>query len=188
VSAQDFERVFKPRLGTSRRWAAFQLIASYLILRNRPVNIAETGCARQVDNWDGDGQSTLVWDWILEQVGGTGISMDISDASCRYAASQVRHFKVACVDSVVGLRTMVKPETLDFLYLDSYDLTETIDSPTHHLAELTSVYPRLPSGCLIAVDDCVNEQHGKHRFVRDWLQGLGVRPLLESYVTVWRKP
>jgi len=65
---------------------------------------------------------------------------------------------------------MVKPETLDFLYLDSYDLTETIDSPTHHLAELASVYPRLPSGCLIAVDDCVSEQHGKHRFVRDWLE------------------
>ncbi len=63
-----------------------------------------------------------------------------------------------------------------------------IESPTHHLAELTSIYPRLPSGCIIAVDDCKSETHGKHRFVRDWLLSLGVRPLLESYVTVWRKP
>jgi hypothetical protein len=38
------------------------------------------------------------------------------------------------------------------------------------------------------VDDCKSETHGKHRFVRDWLLSLGVRPLLESYVTVWRKP
>jgi hypothetical protein len=114
--------------------------------------------------------------------------MDINEANCSAAAAQVQHFKVACVDSVVGLRTMVQPETIDFLYLDSYDLTDGIESPTHHLAELTSVYPRLPSGCLIAVDDCLNEQHGKHRFVRDWLDRIGVPPTYRSYVTVWRKP
>jgi hypothetical protein len=114
--------------------------------------------------------------------------MDINPANCAMAASQVYHFKVACVDSVVGLRTMVTPATIDLLYLDSYDLTETIDSPLHHLAELASVYAQLPSGCLIAVDDCVDEQHGKHLYVRDFLSRLGVEPVLRSYVTVWRKP
>ena len=92
------------------------------------------------------------------------------------------------MDSVVGLRTLVEAKNIDFLYLDSYDLTETIDSPLHHLAELASVYAALPSGCLIAIDDCVDEQHGKHRFVRDFLSRLGVEPVLPSYVTVWRKP
>lgn len=188
ITLADFDAKFARHLDTTRRWLPFRMIAADLIARGRPVNIVETGCARQPDNWAGDGQSTLVWDWILDKVGGTGLSMDINDANCRAAASQVQHFKVACVDSVVGLRTIVEPETLDFLYLDSYDLTETIDSPTHHLAELTSVYPRLPSGCIIAVDDCVTEQYGKHRFVRDFLARMGVEPVLRGYVTVWVKP
>ena len=141
ITLADFDKKFMKYLGSTRRWGAFRTIVADLIARGRPVNIVETGCAREPDNWAGDGQSTLVWDWLLDNLGGTGLSMDINEDNCRAAASQVQHFKVACVDSVVGLRTMVKPETLDFLYLDSYDLTETIDSPTHHLAELASVYP-----------------------------------------------
>jgi hypothetical protein len=188
IRLADFDAEFAKHLENTRRWGAFRMIVADLIARGRAVNIVETGCARQPDNWAGDGQSTLVWDWLLDKVGGTGLSMDISQENCAAAATQVQHFKVACVDSVVGLRTMVKPETIDFLYLDSYDLTETIESPTHHLAELASVYARLPSGCLIAVDDCVSEQHGKHRFIRDWLARMDVQPMLRGYVTVWRKP
>lgn len=188
ITLADFDAQFEKRLGNTRRWHPFRTIVADLIARGRPVNIVETGCAREIGNWHGDGQSTLVWDWLLDKVGGTGLSMDISPENCHAAASQVQHFKVACVDSVVGLRTMVKPEEIDFLYLDSFDLTETIDSPTHHLAELTSVYARLQSGCLIAVDDCVSEQHGKHRFVRDFLTRLGVQPVVRGYVTVWVKP
>jgi cephalosporin hydroxylase len=188
ITLADFDAQFSKHLGNTRRWEPFRNIAADLIARGRPVNIVETGCARQPDNWAGDGQSTLVWDWLLDNLGGTGLSMDINEANCHAAAAQVKHVKIACVDSVVGLRVIVQPETIDFLYLDSYDLTETIDSPTHHLAELTSVYPRLPSGCIIAVDDCVTEQYGKHRFVRDFLARMGVEPVLRGYVTVWVKP
>lgn len=188
MTITEFDKAFSQELSNTRRWEAFTLIASDLLGRKRPLYIVETGCARQPGNWSGDGQSTLVWDWLLDQVGGTGLAMDISKENCAVAASQVTQFKVACVDSVVGLRTMVTPETIDFLYLDSYDLTDTIDSPLHHLAELASVYAQLPSGCLIAIDDCVDEQHGKHRFVRDFLSRIGVEPVLRSYVTVWRKP
>ena len=119
IRLADFDAEFSGRLENTRRWHAFRMIVADLIARGRHVNIVETGCARQIDNWTGDGQSTLVWDWLLDKVGGTGLSMDISNANCRAAASQVQHFKVACVDSVVGLRTMVKPEEIDFLYLDS---------------------------------------------------------------------
>jgi hypothetical protein len=188
VTLEAFDAHFSAALGRTRRWEAFQHIASDLLGRGRALSIVETGCARQADNWSGDGQSTLVWDWLLEQVGGTGLTMDINPANCAVAAAQVERFKVACIDSVVGLRTMVEPDKIDLLYLDSYDLTETIDSPLHHLAELAAVYAGLPSGCLIAIDDCVDEQHGKHRFVRDFLSRLGVEPVLRSYVTVWRKP
>lgn len=188
MTIQDFDAHFEKVLGRTRRWEAFRLMAEELIAKGRPVHIAETGCARQVENWDGDGQSTRIWDWMIEHLGGTAISLDISPASVKYARSTSPRVDVREIDSVVGLRTIVRTLELDLLYLDSYDLTDGIESPTHHLAELTSIYPRLPSGCLIAVDDCVDEGHGKHRFVRDWLSSLGVQPIVRSYITVWRKP
>jgi trans-aconitate methyltransferase len=188
MSLAEFDREFKSKLGEDRRWPAFKTIAYYLLAKQAPVHIAETGCAREVDNWCGDGQSTRVWDWILERAGGAGVSFDINPKAVAYAQSKVSKMEVRCVDSVIGLRQFQHTELLDLLYLDSFDLTNGIESPTHHLAELTSVYPRLPSGCLIAVDDCVNQEHGKHRFVKAWLASLGVQPLQESYVTIWRKP
>jgi cephalosporin hydroxylase len=188
MSIAEWELTFSAVLGPSRRWDAFRLIANDLIARRRPLYIVETGCARLADNWLGDGQSTLVWDWLLTKQGGEGWAFDIDETATRYAASRVSQMKIAQVDSIIGLRTTVEVGKIDFLYLDSFDLVEGIESPTHHLAELTSVYPQLPSGCLIAVDDCVDEEYGKHRFVRDWLSRLGIEPVLRSYVTVWRKP
>jgi SAM-dependent methyltransferase len=188
MSLAEFDRAFKSKVGENHRWAGFKTIAYYLLAKQEPVHIAETGCARQEHNWSGDGQSTQVWNWIIERTGGSLVSFDIDPKAVAYAKSVAPLADVRCIDSVQGLRMMPKPEQLDFLYLDSFDLTDGIDSPTHHLAELTAIYPRLKSGCIIAVDDCKSEMHGKHRFVRDWLMILGVRPVLESYVTVWRKP
>jgi len=188
MSLQAFDDKFGKALASTRRWEAFRLIAEELIAKSRPVHILETGCARQSENWFGDGQSTLVWDFLINQLGGSAVSYDISPASVEYAKSNVSKAEVRCIDSVIGLRQYQHTELLDLVYLDSYDLTDGIESPTHHLAELTSIYPRLASGCLIAVDDCKDEQHGKHRFVRDWLSTLGVQPIVRSYITVWRKP
>ena len=188
MSLAEFDRAFKSKVGEDHRWAGFKTIAYYLLAKQEPVHIAETGCARQENNWSGDGQSTQVWNWIVQRTGGSLVSFDIDPKAVAYAKSVAPLADVHCIDSVQGLRLMPNPEQLDFLYLDSFDLTDGIDSPTHHLAELAAIYPRLKSGCIIAVDDCKSETHGKHRFVRDWLMILGVRPLLESYVTVWKKP
>ena len=188
MSLAEFDREFRSKVGEDRRWAGFKLIAYYLLAKQEPVHIVETGCARQVDNWCGDGQSTQVWNWIVERTGGSITSFDINPAAVAYAKSVAPLADVRCIDSVQGLRQLQNPEQLDFLYLDSYDLTDGIESPTHHLAELAAVYPRLRSGCIIAVDDCMGDQKGKHRFVAAWLSSLGVVPVLKSYVTVWRKP
>jgi SAM-dependent methyltransferase len=188
MTIKDFDAQFDKVLGRTRRWEAFRLMAEELIAKGRPVHIVETGCARQSENWNGDGQSTLVWDWLVQELGGSAVSFDISPQSVEYAKSKVSKAEVRCIDSVIGLRQYQHTELLDLVYLDSYDLTDGIESPTHHLAELTSIYPRLPSGCLIAVDDCKDEQRGKHRFLRDWLSSLGVQPIVRSYITVWRKP
>ena len=188
MSLAEFDRAFRSKVGEDRRWAGFKLIAYYLLAKQEPVHIVETGCARQVNNWCGDGQSTQVWNWIVERTGGSITSFDINPNCVAYAKSVAPLVDVQCIDSVQGLRMIPHPEKLDFLYLDSFDLTDGIESPTHHLAELASIYPRLKSGCVVAVDDCKSETHGKHRFVKAWLSSLGVQPILESYVTVWRKP
>ena len=188
MSLAEFDRAFKGKVGDEHRWPGFKLIAYYLLAKQEPIHIAETGCARERDNWYGDGQSTQVWNWIIERTGGSLISFDINPNCVAYAKSVAPLADVRCIDSVQGLRQLQNPEQLDFLYLDSYDLTDGIESPTHHLAELAAVYPRLRSGCIIAVDDCMGDQKGKHRFVRDFLSRLGVEPVLRSYITVWRKP
>lgn len=184
----DFDRAFSGSLGKSRRWDAFTLIAEDLIARGRPLYIVETGCARQQGNWEGDGLSTVLWDWIITRAGGRSITYEINHLNIIEGRKMVSKAEIVQCDSVVGLRTTQDQEKIDLLYLDSYDLTDGIESPLHHLAELASIYAALPSGCLIAIDDCIDEQHGKHRFVRDFLSGLGVEPVLRSYITVWRKP
>jgi len=188
VTLADFDKAFSGELGSTRRWDAFQLIAGELLARKRALYIVETGCARQVGNWSGDGLSTVLWDWLITQCGGRSITYEINQLNIIEGRKMVSRAEIVQCDSVVGLRTTQDQDKIDLLYLDSYDLTETIDSPLHHLAELASIYAALPSGCLIAIDDCVDEQHGKHRFVRDFLSRLGVEPVLRSYITVWRKP
>lgn len=172
----------------AHRADAFEFIAKSLWALQRPISIVETGCARQADNWEGDGQSTLVWEWLINFCGGTGISFDISPVSTAYARTQVKKMQIEQIDSVTGLRSIANPQAIDFLYLDSFDLTETNESAIHHLAELTSVYARLRSGCIIAVDDCFSDTKGKHLAVAAFLNWLGVQPVLRSYVTVWVKP
>lgn len=185
---REFDERFGKVLKNSVRWEPFRLIANDLLTRKTAVNIVETGCARQAENWSGDGQSTQLWNWIIEKTGGSIVSFDINKNAVEYARTVAPLADVRCVDSVQGLRQLQHPEHVDLLYLDSFDLTGGIESPTHHLAELSSIYPRLSPRCLIAVDDCESEQHGKHRFVRDYLQKIGVLPVYRGYITIWVKP
>lgn len=174
------------------RLRAFARIVATLADLRRPVEIVETGCARQVGNWAGDGQSTVVWDWIVRQLGGSASSFDIADASVTVARTLAPNATIVQEDSVIALRRYKNPEGIDLLYLDSYDWTGTLDSPMHHLAELASVYSRLRSGCLIAVDDCFVDDGrvvgGKGSLVARLLRSLDVHPIVLGLVTVWQKP
>lgn len=77
------------------------------------------------------------------------------------------------------------------LYLDSMDLYgaphEMAQSALHHAGELAACYSRLPSGCLIAVDDC-KEPIGKHTIVKAFFDAAGIKPEFSGYITIWRKP
>jgi hypothetical protein len=189
MSSANFAARFAPHLGDTRRWQAFVFIADTLAELRRPIGIVETGCLRQIGNWAGDGQSTVVWDWLLKHHGGYGHSYDISAESVAAARSSVSTMQVHQQDSVEALAGFASASTIDLLYLDSYDWTADSDaSAQHHRKELEAIYDRLRPGCLIAVDDCMGKEKGKHALVTPWLAERGVEPIVTGYVYVWRKP
>lgn len=168
-----------------RRWSAFSFIASELLNLQQEVVIVETGCVRQEENWGGDGQSTVVFEWIVKQRGGHLTSIDISPVNCDVAKRLAPSANVVCSDSITALRSIVDAESIDLLYLDSYDATGNFDSPLHHIGELAAIYTRLKDGCMIAVDDCF--EGGKHKYVAAFFDDIGIKPIIDGYVTVWRK-
>lgn len=187
---EDFEKEFAPKLAKTRRWEGFYFIAETLLSAKGPINIIETGCAREKDNWAGDGQSTIVWNWLANQTLGVTVSVDIDPKATRYAESLgLKATRFVLNDSVSVLRTEYV-KFLNLLYLDSLDFDPKNPhvSAMHHACELTACWDRLPSGCLIAVDDCHDVHLGKHHMVRALMDRMEIRPLLCSYITIWRKP
>lgn len=187
---KEFVDQFYPFLGQTARWKAFHFIAEDLLTRReKPVTIVETGTLRQPGNWAGDGQSTRLWDWIAEKTGGLAISTDIDLDYCRTAARLCPNVRVNQGDSVTFLRGYL-PAGIDLLYLDAFDYSEgqEISSMMHHAAELAAVWDQLPSGALISIDDCIGHGSGKHALVAAMFRFLGIKPEIESYISVWRRP
>ena len=185
-----FESAFEPLLGHTGRWDGFRFIIEDQL--NRPsVGIVETGTCRTPHNWDGDGCATRLWDWLVERKGGWAVSVDIDIHACIASQEFCPHVQVVCADSVSFLRGIL-PGPLTLLYLDSFDYPEPIEqrkaSMMHQAAELASVYAKLPSGCLIASDDSIAVDHGKPGLTRRMLEAFGIKPIVDSYIVVWRKP
>ena len=195
----DFDAAFAHRYanrpegwGQGDRWPAFRYIAAYLLGLQRPVTIVETGTARGAGNWLGDGQSTLLWDWIVAHVGGRLDSVDIDAAACDTAHAQMtsKESRVWCADSIYLLRSMADDVLMpdwspDLVFLDSYDYDFAMASPLHHVGELAAVAKRLQKGALVAVDDCHERDQGKQVLVADYFERAGKVPLVTGYVTVW---
>ena len=158
-----------------------------MLALNRPVHIVETGCVRRPGAWIDEGQSTIIWDWIVGKVDGSVTSFDISEEAVAACRKMVKNVNVIHSDSVAGLRGLERPEDIDLLFLDSYDVSGDYRAPMHHLTELGCVYQRLRSGCIIAVDDC-DYSWGKDRYVSAFFGDNGIKPVLDSYIKVWVKP
>ena len=185
-----WETEFRPLLGHTGRWEGFSYIAKDQLERDA-VMVLETGTCRKPGDWDGDGQATRVWDWIISHKHGFGYSVDIDIAAVQTSQKLAPHMQVICQDSVSFLRGHI-PFAPSLLYLDScdypQDLTMRVNSCMHQAAEFAAIWSRLPSGCLIASDDSFDAQNGKPAITRLILQGLGIKPELDSYIVVWRKP
>lgn len=208
--AEQFEQQWAPRLGPRRDTfrATFEFLA-----RKKPRGhlIIETGCARETDNWEGDGQSTRMFDRFAAEHGGEVYTVDISPASCDYARSVVGpSTRVYTEDSVPFLRRMARDipaagREIDLLYLDSFDWdpANPLPSALHHLKELCAIAPALTPGTLVVVDDSFHALRGfrtggenyvlledqgiagKAMYVAQYFQQIGIPLAFDGYQCGW---
>jgi hypothetical protein len=188
MSETAFEVEFGGRLRGSARFEPFKFICDKLDGIGAPLVIVETGCMRQLNNWHGDGQSTLVWDWLITRNGGMLTSVDIDENACAMVIRATKNAHARRGNSVEVLPSLPYVSHIDLLYLDSMDWTGDRESAIHHLNELASVWDRLKEGCVIAVDDCFEPTRGKGQEIYRVLTAAGMTPMLTGHVTVWQKP
>lgn len=157
------------------------------------TQIIETGTARKKHNWNGDGQSTLVWDWLAKEIKGLKVlSIDISEQAVFEAQEQTTKVDFHIGDSITHLESLSAEilSKVGLLYLDSMDYYpgQRSESELHHLKELNTVWDKLPSGCLIVIDDCKGIEEGKHVEVAKFMKKENIEQAFIGYQTGWRKP
>lgn len=163
------------------------------LLKRRQHNftIVETGTVRMEHNFNGDGCSTVIFDHFISTYGGTLHTVDINPQSCALARRLTSPRTLVTIsDSVIFLDTFQKPETIDLLYLDSFDFDANNPHPSslHHIKELATVWAKLPSGCLIVIDDNFEDGSGKGAYIQEFMYNVGATPLFNSYQLGFIKP
>lgn len=167
-----------------RRFDAFTMICD--LLPGAPT-IVETGSIRQLGNWQGDGQSTIVWNDIAARTGGTVTTIDIDPTGANLVELVgLSHTTAITADSIETLRTL-DCGPVDFLYLDAYDIDFAAPVPAqeHHLREINAAWHLLRKGSLVAVDDNIDGS-GKGTMVGEFLVARNAVELLDDYVRIWR--
>jgi hypothetical protein len=194
----QFYNDVRHRLG--QRMMGFDYIFNHLSRIKEPL-IVETGCARQDNNYEGDGQSSLLFDKYVAERGGHFITVDISEESVSYCKSKMtsENSLVVKSDSVMFLqklnqKLLADGKKIDFLYLDSFDAPRdkpdvVYNSALHHLYELMTIMPSLSPDALIGVDDNWNEDgrmKGKGQLIADYMSKIENEPTLNLYQVFWK--
>lgn len=166
-----------------KRTEAFKMVGE--LLPDAP-RIVETGSIRQVGNWLGDGQSTIVWNYYAAATDGVVVTIDVDPVGAQLVDTlELTHTTAITADSISTLRDMTG--AVDFLYLDAFDIDFNQPEPAqkHHLQEISAAWHLLRKGSLVAVDDNL-EHAGKGKLVAEFLQAHNAVELLNSYVRLWR--
>lgn len=187
---------YKEMIGlTGKRQYGFQSMIEHLNQIKNPL-IVETGCARQEDNYSGDGMSSLIFDSYINEHGGEFHTVDIDENNVEFAKKHmVGNTGVHCSDSVAFLHNLnqllvSQSRTINLLYLDSLDYypEQELESSLHHLYELCAIRPSLQKGTMIVVDDnfYVNGQFkGKGKYMAEFMQKINCKMILKDYQCIW---
>ena len=187
---EQFWQYFRPRLG--KRADGFAAIFDALLRPRRDLLILETGCMRIPRNWDGDGQSTFMFDALARDRYGLFFSIDITLESidtARRACSSVTH--LIHNDSIAALHALSRalPMKASLLYLDSYDVD--VDNPMpsaiHHAMELAAASPLIGPGTVVCVDDyAIGSEGGKGMILDKFFSRIRAQEIYCGYQKVWR--
>lgn len=190
----DDLQTFLSSIPVGQRRPRFWAIAQGMLDAKRPICILETGCMRPSASPEQDGCSTLVWDYIAQKTGGRCITIDADGEHCNYTKSKVSAYtEVIWSDSLDCLSRIKKIwQPIDLLYLDSVDykgdnLSKAL-SALHHAGELAAAWKWLAPDAIIAIDDCSEPYVGKHALVKRFFDSIGVEPITDDFIHVWRKP
>ena len=179
-----FNSEYYPKLG--KRAETMKSIIK-LLGEKKDALIVETGTIRQEDNWEWDGQSTIVWDAYVQHNGGRVFSVDFDPLAVSFAKTKLsKQSSVICSDSLAYLKDFPEKEKIDLLYLDAMD-AHLPEAGMHHMFELTQVWSSLKKGCIIAVDDVLSPTQGKHAVIAYFLALLGYEPKVWGYQMGWVK-
>jgi len=207
IFMNEFDDQFGPKLGN--RQPSFRIIFERLC-KSAHINpiIVETGCARQADNWEGDGQSTRLFDRYVETCPqGRVFSVDIDPSATAYARKMTgAKTHVETADSVRYLNLLAREflangQVPDLVYLDSFDVDHDnpVPSGVHHLKEFCALRPCLGPQTMIVIDDSPKiftgwmsapdkltmgkfaSESGKGKFLIDYLRTTGAEPIFEFY-------
>lgn len=188
---QFYDTEIAPKLGI--RSSTFRAALEALLdTKSKDLVIVETGCLRVADNWKGDGQSTRIFDAVVNMVGGTVWTVDIDPNSLNVARFLVSN-KTTCteMDSVSYLRRF--PANIDLLYLDSLDYEDSSpeESAQHQMCELFAALPKLNYGCIVFVDDTFRDAgdgkiKGKGVLTSEIMRKMGCPLIAEHYQMVWK--
>jgi hypothetical protein len=189
---------------TDKRKPSYQLMIEHLKTFANPI-IVETGCAREENNFEGDGMSTLIFDDYVTTHGGTFYSVDNNTESVQFSKNNTKSAKVICSDSIKYLYQLNKElreknQYIDLLYLDSYDFDRDNPHPSsfHHLKEITAIIPSLRNGSMIVVDDNIAVEMqmddgrleraiiGKGIYTYHFFKDVGIEPVYMDYQFVWK--
>lgn len=186
-----FDRNYLPRLGI--RAPTFRAVMREAVSRGLTV-IVETGCTRDKDNWEGDGQSTVMWSKYSKYSKGMFTTIDISKEAIELAkevsGGQADYY--ICGDSVKELTIAKDP--IDLLYLDSFDVDMENVKPAamHCMFEFCAARPRLHPGSIVFIDDTpVGADYsisGKGAYVAEYFKHLGIAPFTWGYQMAWIMP
>lgn len=184
-----FDGEWGPKLGL--RMPTFRAVLREAEFRSVKV-IVETGTVRKDQNWDGDGQSTVMLAEFAKQKGGSFATVDISREAIDLAKQLVPTAMTHCGDSVKYLSKLRCP--IDLLYLDSFDVNMNDPHPAalHCMMELTAAHPYLHSGSIVFVDDSPMNSNmevgGKGLYVAQYFRQLGLMPFTFGYQVAWVMP
>ena len=110
-------------------------------------------------NWNGDGQSTFLFDTFARQRGGWVFSIDINLYSietarraCSHSTQFINNDSVAALNALSA--TMSSPVGLLYRQLVfDLDLMNATACAVHHALELLAARPLLGPGAVVAIDD-----------------------------------